>query len=94
MNEGIRQYTIEEAYTDNTKIKMYEKGKLVNQKIVANWQLSFYLEILIDEGYQRAYDLKKYEKAVQEAKESLMQAEIELEKARANRLYSEKDLSI
>jgi hypothetical protein len=94
MNEGIKQYTIEEAYTDNTEIKMYEKGKLVDSKIVSDWKLYAYLERLIDEGYQRAYDVKKYEKAVQEAKESLMQAEIELEMARANRLYTEKDLTI
>lgn len=94
MNKGIKQYTIEDAYTDNTEIKMYEKGKLVNTKIVSNWKLYAYLEILIDEGYQQAYDVKKYERAVREAKESLMQAEIELEMARANRLYSEKDLTI
>lgn len=94
MNEGIKQYTIEDAYTDNTKIKMYEKGKLVDTKIVSNWKLYAYLEKLIDEGYQQAYDVKKYERAVQEAKESLVQAEVELEIARANRLYSEKDLSI
>ena len=94
MNEGIKQYTIEEAYTDNTKIKMYEKGKLVDSKIVSNWKLYAYLERLIDEGYQRAYDVKKYERAVQRAKEYLMQAEIELEVAMANRLYSEKDLSL
>lgn len=94
MNEGIKQYTIEDAYTDNTEIKIYEKGKLVDKKIVANWKLSVYLERLIDEGYQRAYNVKEYERAVQKAKESLMQAEIELEMARANRLYSEKDLSL
>lgn len=94
MNEGIKQYTIEDAYTDNTEIKMYEKGKMVDKKIVSNWKLYAYLERLIDEGYQRAYDVKKYERAVQKAKESLMQAEIELEMARANRLYSEKDLTI
>lgn len=94
MNEGIKQYTIEDAYTDNTEIKMYEKGKLVDKKIVSNWKLYAYLERLIDEGYQRAYNVKKYERAVQKAKESLMQAEIELEMARANRLYSEKDLTI
>lgn len=41
-----------------------------------------------------AIDVKKYEKAVQEAKESLMQAENELEMARANRLYLEKDLAL
>ncbi len=92
MNEGIKQYTIENAYTDNTEIKMYEKGKLVGKKIVSNWKLSAYLEMLIDEGYQQAYDVKKYERAVQEAKESLVQAELQLELARANRLYSEKEL--
>ena len=63
MNERIKQYTIEEAYTDNTEIKMYEKGKLVDRKIVSNWKLYAYLERLIDEGYQQAYDVKKYEKA-------------------------------
>ena len=94
MNTGIKQYTIEEAYTDNTKIKMYKKGKLVNIKIVSNCKLYAYLERLIDEGYQQAYDVKKYEKAVQEAKESLIQAENELEMARANRLYLEKDLEL
>lgn len=92
MNEGIKQYTIKEAYIDNTEIKMYEKGKLVGKKIVSNWKLYAYLERLIDEGYQRAYDIRKYEKAVQEAKESLAQAEFELELARANRLYSEEEL--
>lgn len=92
MNEGIKQYTIEDAYTDNTEIKMYEKGKLVGTKIVSNWKLYAYLERLIDEGYQRAYDVKKYERAVQEAKESLVQAEFELDLARANRLYSEEEL--
>lgn len=92
MNEGIKQYTIEDAYTDNTEIKMYEKGKLVGKKIVSNWKLNAYLEILIDEGYQQAYDIRKYEKAVQKAKESLAQAELALELARANRLYSEEEL--
>ena len=94
MNEGIKQYTTERAYMDNTKISMYEKGKLVETKIVSDWKLSVYLEVLMDQGYQQAYDVKKYEKAVQEAKEHLMQAEFELERARANRLYSEKDLTI
>ena len=93
MNEGIKQYTIEEAYTDNTTIKMYEKGKLVGQKIIANWKLYAYLERLIDEGYQQAYDTKKYEKAVQEAKQLLLQAEFDLELARANRLYTEEELA-
>ena len=93
MNEGIKQYTIEDAYTDNTEIKMYEKGKLVDKKIVSNWKLYAYLERLIDEGYQRAYDTKKYEKAVREAKELLLQAEFDLEVARANRLYTEEELA-
>lgn len=93
MNEGIKQYTIEKAYTDNTKIKMYEKGKLVNTKIVSDWKLYAYLERLIDDGYQRAYDTKKYEKAVREAKELLLQAEFDLELARANRLYTEEELA-
>ena len=93
MNEGIKQYTLEEAYMDNTIIRMYKKGKLVEKKIVADWKLYVYLERLRDEGYQRAYDVKEYEKAVQKAKEALMQAEIELEMARANRLYSEKELA-
>lgn len=93
MNEGIKQYTIEEAYTDNTEIKMYEKGKLVNKKIVSNQKLCAYLERLADEGYQQAYDVKKYEQAVQEAKESLLQTENELEIARANRLYLEAELT-
>jgi len=93
MNEEIKQYTIEDAYTDNTEIKMYEKGKLVDRKIISNWKLYAYLERLIDEGYQQAYDVKKYEKAVQKAKESLMQAELELEMARANKLYSEEELA-
>lgn len=92
MHEEIKQYTIEDAYTDNTEIKMYEKGKLVGKKIVSNWKLHAYLERLIDEGYQQAYDIRKYEKAVQKAKESLAQAEFALELARANRLYSEEEL--
>lgn len=94
MNEGIKQYTVEEAYTDNTEIKMYEMGKLVNRKIVSNWKLYAYLESLIDQGYQEAYDVKKYEKAVQEARELLIQAENELAMARANRLYAEKDFAL
>ena len=48
---------------------MYEQGKLVDKKIVSNWKLHAYLERLIDEGYQQAYDVRKYEKAVQKAKE-------------------------
>ena len=94
MNEGIKQYTVEDAYTDNSEIKIYEKGKLVNRKIVSNWKLWAYLENLIDEGYQQAYDVSKYEKAVREAKELLIQTENELAMARANRLYSEEDLTI
>lgn len=93
MNKGIKQYTIEDAYTDNTEIKMYEKGKLVDRKIVSNWKLYAYLERLIDEGYQQAYDVKKYEKAVQGAKESLMQAEFDLQLAQVNRLYSEEEFA-
>ena len=33
MNEGIKQYTIEDAYTDNTEIKMYEKASWLVKRL-------------------------------------------------------------
>jgi len=67
---AILQYTLEEAYSGNTRINMYKDGELVNSVIESDWALSGYLNCLEDEGYEKAYDVEVYRKSWEEAKEA------------------------
>lgn len=71
---AILQYTLEKAYSGNTRINMYKDGKLVNSIIESDWALSGYLNCLEDEGYEKAYDVEVYRKYWEEAKEAEVDA--------------------
>lgn len=66
---SVLQFTIEEAYSGNTTIKKYKDGVLINEDIVSDWALPGYLECLLNEGYEKAYDVEVYRRDWEEAKE-------------------------
>ena len=63
------QYTIEEAYTDNVSVYKFKDGKKIDYNIVSWYALEGYVELLENEGYERAYDVDTYKQKWEEAKE-------------------------
>lgn len=82
----MKQYTVEEAYSGNMKITKYSNGKEEHYNIVSDWQVSGYCMALEEQGYTRAYDVEKYEQAMNEAKEAYENAKYLYEKAKKNAL--------
>lgn len=65
---------------------MYEDGILTNSKIVSDWNLLGYLDSIEDEGYEKAYDIRKYKNALKEAEERYNENKEALERAMKNPL--------
>lgn len=65
---SVLQFTIEEAYTDNTCVTMYKDGHKIDEDIISNYALSGYLKSLINQGYEYAYDVDEYKRDWEEAK--------------------------
>lgn len=61
-----KQYTIEEAYTDNTEITFYEDGSNVGSIILSNWKVEGYLEAKEEDGWQKAYSCVQMQEAMNE----------------------------
>ena len=66
---SVLQFTIEEAYTGNTMVTKYKDGHKIGEDIVSNWTFPGYLECLLNEGYEHAYDVETYKRDWEEAKE-------------------------
>ena len=88
---AILQYTLEEAYSGNTQINMYKDGELVNSVIESDWALSGYLNCLEDEGYEKAYDVRTYKKAWEEAIEAEKITRDAYNRALENPIYAKED---
>lgn len=82
----VKQYTIEVAYSSNTRVNMYEDGILTNYEIISDWNLLGYLDRIEDEGYEKAYDIRKYKNALKEAEERYNMNKEALERAMKNPL--------
>lgn len=65
----MKQYTVENAYTDNEKVSLYNDGKLEYYEIMSYWEVEGYCSALNSQGYTKAYDVSRYEKKMLEAKE-------------------------
>lgn len=61
-----KQYTIEEAYADNTEITFYEDGSNVGSTILSNWEVVEYLKAKEEDGWQKAYSYGQMEEAIEE----------------------------
>lgn len=77
----MKQYTIEDAYTGNVGIRCYNNGKEVDYEIVNDYNIQGYCSVLENQGYTRAYDVKKYQELVNEAEENLKWAIEDYERA-------------
>ena len=66
---SVLQFTLEEAYSGNTQINKFKDGIKIDEDIVSDWALAGYLECLLNEGYEKAYDVEIYRKDWEEAKE-------------------------
>lgn len=67
-------YTIEKAYSGNSKYKMYENGKLIESFIDNDYNMSCHIETIESKGYVRGFsqeEVRKAENAVKEAQEYL-----------------------
>ena len=77
----MKQYTIEAAYTYNSKIKLYNDGKLLLYEIISNYNLNGYCEAIENQGYELAYDVDLYKEILEDAKREYENAEKEYQKA-------------
>lgn len=67
---NMKQYTVEEAYTGNDKVTLYNNGKLEFYDIMSLYETDGYCNCLKNQGYTRVYDVSKYEKEMKEAKKN------------------------
>lgn len=82
----VKQYTVEEAYTDNDKVSRYVDGKLEYYEVMSNWVTEGYCSALESMGYTKAYNVKKAEEILNEAKEAYDYALEYYETAKENAL--------
>ena len=50
------------------KTTRYSNGKEESYNIISDWQMDGYCTVLEEQGYTRAYDVEKYEQAMNEAR--------------------------
>lgn len=86
----MKQYTIKPAYTGNSKIDLYENGKLVSTTIDNDYNLGGHINAIEDMGYERAYDVDEAEKKMLDAKQKYEWALEEYEYAKAHALIKSK----
>lgn len=65
----IKQYVVQQAYTDNDKVSKYIDGKLENYSIMSYWQTEGYCNALEEQGYSKAYDLAELREEIKVAKQ-------------------------
>lgn len=82
----VKQYTVEEAYTDNDKVSRYVDGKLEYFEVMSYWETEGYCSALESMGYTKAYDVKKAEEILNDAKKTYDYALEYYEKAKKNAL--------
>ena len=55
----IKQYIIEDAYTDNEKVTPFINGKLESYDVISYYAVEGYCRKLESDGYSKAYDTEK-----------------------------------
>ena len=79
-----KQYTYENAYTNNYHFIKLEDGRIVSHSIVAGYELSVYISMAEAEGYELGYYVRELDEAVKRAEEALLEARRDLERAKQN----------
>lgn len=88
----LKQYVVEEAYTDNYFVLLYVDGVLQNQQILAYYDLPGYTKSIEDSGYTRAYYKPKYYKMINDLVDQYLNALEQYNEAARNPLIlSEKE---
>lgn len=82
----VKQYTIEPAYTGNSKVNLYEDGTCVKQFIISNYQIPVYSDWAEMCGYEEAYDEDYYLEKYRAAEQAYQEAISDLSYARDHRL--------
>lgn len=70
----MKQYKVEDAYSDNYKITMYNDGKLEFYDIVSYYEFQGYVSCLESQGYKKAYDVEEYKRKLEDAEANLIDA--------------------
>lgn len=55
-----KQYTTKEAYEGNTKVTFYKDGSEVGYNVVADYNLSGYLEAKEEDGWEKPIPMRKW----------------------------------
>lgn len=71
----MRQYVVLQAYTDNYHVIQVVDGKILQDNIVAYYNLPGYTDALENHGYQKAYFVPEAKKALEVAKKEYLYAQ-------------------
>ena len=82
----IKQYIIEDAYTDNEKVTTFINGKLEYYDVMSYYEGEGYCRSLESDGYSKAYDTEKIKEELEKVKENANYLEQQLEIAKLNAL--------
>ena len=85
-----KQYTVEPAYAGNQHVTLYRDGKPIDSDIVADYNLSGYLQSIENRGYEHAFDEDYYMRRLRVAEEHLREAQADLEMAQKHPLMKAK----
>ena len=70
----IKQYTVETAYTGNSKVTKYIDGKCIDYNIISDYNLPGYTLALAYDGFEQAFDVDKAKAEMDEALEAYEEA--------------------
>ena len=82
----IKQYIIEDAYTDNEKVTTFINGKLESYDVISYYEVEGYCRKLESDGYSKAYDTEKIKEELEKAKENVNYLEQQWEIAKLSAL--------
>ena len=82
----MKQYVVLPAYTDNYHVIQVVDGKILQDNIVAYYNLSGYTGALENHGYRKAYFVPKAKKELEAAKRAYLEAQAEYDNAIENAL--------
>ena len=85
----VKQYTVRYAYAGNTAFDKYEDGRRVGTRVVSDWEVDCYRNILEQNGYTRAYDMDALKRELDEAKEKYETLLKEYEECKPFALFKE-----
>lgn len=85
----VKQYTVQNAYGSNFRIKKYIDGECVLETIVSDFNLDGYQQAIEDDGFVQAVDAEKAESDLELARGKYEEAVAFYEYAKNNALIKQ-----